>query len=287
MSTATVNFEMMKYWPLIKVDSKNHTVYGLVTCEKVDKDGEVCDYAGAKKAYQEWSEEAQESTSASGQDISLGNIRYMHTSRIVAGKATKLKYDDTKKQIWLESVPAPPLSKDDTDVWPLLEGGFLRGYSQGGRYATKVCDECRKDITGNFCNHCNKKVVVRYVPTISEVSYVDNPCLKEARFILVKSDGSTELKDFVKAAEVPTGNAGAIPDKPTEVSDVDPKDKSLAEQGASMACVCKCANCTKGDCANCSAETKCEMSAKAVNAADTPLNRALLKYLGGNLERFF
>src|SRR5271157_4880109 len=166
----TKRFELEKYFPLLKVDEKTHTAYGISTCEKEDKDGEICDYIGAKKAYQDWSAEAQESTTASGQDVSLGNIRYMH-KLIIGGKATKLKFDDERKQIWLETTPAPPLSKEDPDIWPLLEGGFLRGYSQGGTYISRKCDDCRTDISGNFCEKCKKRAVVRYIPSISEVSY--------------------------------------------------------------------------------------------------------------------
>lgn len=263
-------FDMLKFFPLVKVDKATHTVYGLATCESEDKDGEICDYEGAKKAYQEWAEEAQSSTTAAGQDVSLGNIRYMHTSRIVAGKASKIKFDDVRKQVWLESVPAPPVSKDDIDVWPLLEGGFLRGYSQGGRYISRVCNDCRKDITGRFCQHCNKNTVVRYVPSISEVSYVDNPCLKQATFILVKEDGSSELRKFKKES-IPT-EAGALPSTPTSVQDTPQGDKDLAAAGAvppdQRQCSCSCAECAKGNHGECMAAEKCAAApAKAAKAA--------------------
>jgi hypothetical protein len=229
-------FELVKYFPLIKVDEINHTAYGIATCEKEDKDGEICDYAGAKKAYQEWSKEAQESTTASGQAVSLGNIRYMH-KLIIAGKATKLKFDDDRKQIWLESTPAPPMSKEDPDIWPLLRDGFLRGYSQGGKYTSRVCNTCRKDIQGNYCGHCDKRVLVRYVPTIAEVSWVDNPCLKEATFTLVKSDGSTELKKFGKKETLMTTD--------------------LNELIKAADCKCSCDKCKAGKCASCTADQKC------------------------------
>lgn len=237
-------FELVKYFPLTKVDEANHTVYGLATCEKADKEGEISDYEGTKKSYQEWAREAQESTAAAGQGVSFGNIRYMHRL-IIAGKATKIKFDDVRKQIWLESTPSPPLSSEDPDVWPLLRDGFLRGYSQGGKYISRVCDDCRKDIQGNFCTHCDKRVLVRYVPSIAEVSFVDNPCLKEATFTLVKSDGSTELKKFVSKEEI-TLKEGFAP------------KVSKAEK-----CPCKCSKCEGGKCSECTAETKCS-SSKAV-----------------------
>jgi hypothetical protein len=229
-------YEMVKYFPLTKVDEINHTAYGIATCEKEDKDGEICDYAGAKKAYQAWSKEAEESTTASGQKVSLGNIRYMH-KLIIAGKATKLKFDDDRKQIWLESTPAPPLTPEDPDIWPLLRDGFLRGYSQGGKYTSRVCNTCKKDIQGNYCSHCDKRVLVRYVPTIAEVSWVDNPCLKEATFTLVKSDGSTELKKFGVKETIMTTD--------------------LNELIKAADCKCSCDKCKAGKCKACTAETKC------------------------------
>jgi len=263
MKTVIVpQFELLKYFPLVKVDESTHTVYGLATCEETDKEGEICDYDGAKKAYQEWSKEAQDSTTAAGQGISLGNIRYMHRL-IMAGKATKINFDDARKQIWLESTPAPPMSTEDPDVWPLLRDGFLRGYSQGGKYVSRVCNDCRKDISGNFCQHCNKRVDVRYIPTISEVWWVDNPCLKQATFVLVKSDGSTELKKFAGAA-LPTA-VGYIPSEIQQpvIVDVSP-----------AVCSCSCEACTSMNCASCSADPKCshEKAAKIIN-----FNRSILE----------
>jgi hypothetical protein len=240
-------YELVKYFPLAKVDERTHTAYGICTCEEPDKEGEVADYIGAKKSYQEWSKEASDSTTASGQGISLGNIRYMH-KLIIAGKATKLHFDDDKKQIWLESTPAPPISREDPDIWPLLEGGFLRGYSHGGRYKSRVCDTCRKNIQGSFCEHCNKKVIVRYVPEIAEVSYVDNPALKAASFTLVRSNGSSELKKFsetpalevIKALEILKGSG-----------------MSIEELIKADKCKCSCDKCKAGKCSGCTAETKC------------------------------
>jgi len=252
----TPGYEMVKYFPLVKVDSKQHTVFGIASCEIADKDGEIADYDGTKKAYQDWSTEALESTTGSGQQPSLGNIRYMH-KLILAGKATKLQFDDVKKQIWVESTPAPPISKEDPDIWPLLEGGFLRGYSHGGKYASRVCNECRKDIQGNFCEHCNKRVVVRYTPILAELSWVDNPCLKQATFTLVKSDGSMEVRKFASPPPLPPPAEGV---------------KTVTK------CNCKCANCGKGDCSACSADQKCSMAAGSKSATTTDINKEV-KYL--------
>lgn len=259
MSLVNQTYEMEKYFPLTKVDEKSHTTFGLVTCEKPDKDGELADYEGTKKAYESWSKEASDSTSSSGQQTSLGNIRYMH-QLVLAGKATKLQFDDDRKQIWLETTPAPAVIKGDPDIWPLIEGGYLRGYSHGGQYVSRVCDKCRKDISGNFCKGCDAQVIVRYIPTISEVSYVDNPCLKDATFSLVKSDGSIELKKF---SDDTFKQAVA---KNTAISKLSKELNKLIAKGGGEKCTCKCANCEAGKCAQCSSDNKCEMAAKTAKA---------------------
>ena len=278
------NYELLKYFPLLKVDEQTHTVYGIASCEKEDKDGEIADYEGTKKAYQEWSKEAQESTTAAGQDVSLGNIRYMH-KLILAGKATKLKFDDDRKQVWVESTPAPPISKEDPDIWPLLVGGYLRGYSHAGKYASRVCNVCRKNIKGNFCQHCGKDVVVRYIPVLAELSWVDNPCLKQATFTVVKSDGSTELKKF---SETPLVTALTSLEKLQQSTrEILPERKSmtkLEQQLRAMIkkgkCSCACAKCKDGNCAECTGETKCSATAKAVKYLVSSGGETHLPYTG-------
>lgn len=190
--------KLNKFVPLLKVDEETHTAYGVVTGEEPDKEGEICDYAYAKKSYQAWSGEAEQSTKAAGQDISLGNIRLQHSLQI-AGKAVKIDFDDKKKTISLGS------QTEDPQIWKLLKGGYVRGYSQGGSYDFRKCNVCETDIPeGRYCPNCERDVFVRYGPSIAEVSYVDNPCyrkanfsmVKNAKFVVVKSDGSTEQKDF-------------------------------------------------------------------------------------------
>ena len=248
--------ELVKYFPLTKIDEQTHTAYGICTCEEPDKEGEIADYLGSKKAYQAWSEEARKSTTASGQDISLGNIRFMH-KLIIAGKATRIHFDDAKKQIWLESTPAPPMSKEDPDIWPLLSGGYLRGYSHGGKYVSRVCNTCRKNINGSYCDHCDKKVMVRYIPEIAEVSWVDNPALKSATFTVVKANGSMELKKFAD----------------TPISEILKVGMETIQKTAG--CKCGCDKCKAGKCSGCTAETKC---GKAEKEDDKETDKAV-KYL--------
>lgn len=190
--------QLLKFIQLTKVDESTHRAYGIATSEAPDKDNEICDYADTVPGYKVWSTEAFTSTTSAGQEPSLGNIRLQHGLEI-AGKVTKLDFKDAEKQIWLESEPV------SDKIWEMLSKGFIRGYSQGGSYLYRKCDECKEDIggRGNYCKNCRKDVVVRYASKPSEVSYVDNPCLGEAHFSYVKSDGSLELRKFHQSSIPP------------------------------------------------------------------------------------
>jgi hypothetical protein len=172
--------EFKKFIRLVKVDEANHTVLGIVTSEVPDKDNETADYEASKKAFQIWSSDFIAKTTAAGQDLSLGNIRLMHGLEI-AGKATKIEYKDSEKQIWLESQPV------NDQIWKLIKGGFVTGYSMGGGYAWKKPE-------GNG---------IRFGPEIAEVSYVDNPCNGDASFAYVKADHSVEMRKFASPGTVP------------------------------------------------------------------------------------
>lgn len=167
--------KFLKTFRLVKVDEATHTVWGVAASEAVDSDQEICDYPAAKAAFQKWSDETLAKTSAAGQEPSLGNIRVMHQLQ-VGGKAIKIDYHDQDKEVWLGTEPA------SEDVWHLLKGGFLTGYSIGGDYDWKRPE-------GSY---------TRYAPIIGEVSYVDRPANPDASFAYVKSDGSTELRKFAK-----------------------------------------------------------------------------------------
>ncbi len=176
---------------LTKVDEATHTAYGILTGETVDCANEKCSYAATKPLYQAWSQETLASTTAAGQDASLGNVRLQHGMEI-AGKLTAIDYDDTAKTI---SVAAQPI---DDRIWKMIKGGFVTGFSQGGKYVWRKCDECGTAIktNDNYCPSCEKNVVVLYSAKPVECSLVDLPCLPEARFAYVKADGSTELRKF-------------------------------------------------------------------------------------------
>jgi len=189
--------DFLKYFPLVKVqdDADGRAIaYGLATCEAVDLEGERCVYKDTLPAYQAWSDAAMRSTAAASQELSMGNYRLQHSLQI-AGKCIGIDYLDDKKEIWTKGKAV------DEDISQMLREGFLRGQSHGGKYAYRKCAECGADIPQkNFCPMCNKKVVVNYaVGSLSEISWVDAPCLPQATFAYVKADGSMELRKFQKA----------------------------------------------------------------------------------------
>ena len=187
---------LLKFIQLTKADEATHTVYGIASSEKVDSDNEICDYESAKAEYTAWSNEQLAKTTAAGQDPSLGNIRIQHNVLQIGGKVTKLDFKDAQNQTWLESQPV------NDEVWKMLKGGFLTGYSQGGSYKWRKCNTCGGEMPRqagqNFCRKCNETVVVRFGPKIAEVSYVDRAAVPNAAFAYVRADGSIEMRKFQK-----------------------------------------------------------------------------------------
>ena len=164
-----------KFIPFVKVDSVRREVSGIVTAEQPDKDREVCDYEKSKPYYQAWSAEFSKATDGK----SLGNLRAMHQLDAV-GKATDLRFNDPDKEIIMT------FKVVDDDAWRKVEERVYTGFSQGGR---KVGEQVPDPV---------HKGCVRYVANPSEVSLVDNPCLPSAHFAYVKSDGSVEMRKFLK-----------------------------------------------------------------------------------------
>lgn len=199
-SKSVADGEFNKAFRFSKVEEQpdgNVMVWGIATHERPDSDNEVCDYDAAKTAYQAWSLAAVQRTSGAGQEISLGPIRYQHSTE-PAGKATKITYDDANRAIWLGSVPI------SDDIRQQLQQGFLTGYSQGGSYAWRKCTGCDKNLTlqqgNNFCPNCKKTVPVRFgLKRLAEVSYVDSPATGQG-FEYVKSDGTSRFVKFAKMA---------------------------------------------------------------------------------------
>jgi hypothetical protein len=164
---------MALFIPITKVDAERRLVYGTLSEEVRDKSDEILDYATAKPAFEKWSNDIKEASGGK----SLGNVRAMHGS-IAAGKLTDLKFDDDAKRI-------DGVAKiiDDAE-WNKVVEGVYTGFSIGGGYAKRWPDPTNSGL-------------MRYTPTLAEVSIVDNPCVPTATFEYIKADGSRELRKFI------------------------------------------------------------------------------------------
>jgi hypothetical protein len=160
-----------KFIRLTKVDAAQREVYGIVTSETPDKDGEICDYTTTVPQYKAWSAEFDEATGGK----SLGNVREMH-NRSAVGKVVSLVCDDAEKTIAVRARIV------DDDAWKKCEEGVYTGFSHGGEYVGETWPD------GQF---------MRYTAKPTEISLVDNPCNPEAHFEYVKADGSVELRKFL------------------------------------------------------------------------------------------
>jgi Putative phage serine protease XkdF len=164
--------DMTIFVPITKIDAAQRLVYGVVTAEKPDVSGEVCDYASTKPFYQKWSQNFASATDGK----SLGNLRAMH-SHVAAGKLVEIAFNDEQKRIEICGKVV-----DDAE-WQKVEEGVYTGFSQGGRYLKRWPDP-------------DEPALMRYTAEPLEVSLVDHPCLPEATFAVIKVDGSTELRKF-------------------------------------------------------------------------------------------
>ena len=161
--------------PITKIDAAKRLVYGVATAELPDVAKEICDYASTKPLYQKWSDGFSKATDGK----SLGNLRAMH-GNVAAGKLTEIAFNDDDKKIEICAKVV-----DDAE-WAKVEEGVYSGFSQGGRYVKRWPDPADSKLT-------------RYTAEPLEVSLVDNPCLPDATFSVIKADGSTELRKFKTA----------------------------------------------------------------------------------------
>lgn len=161
--------------PITKVDASQRLVYGVATAECEDRAGEICDYATTKPHYEKWSREIVRSSHGK----SRGNLRAMHGA-VAAGKVTQLAFNDAKKQIEICAKVV-----DDAE-WNKVKEGVYTGFSQGGTYARRWSDKDGR---------------THYTAKPSEISLVDLPCLPQARFEMIKVDGTRVLRKFRKGLE--------------------------------------------------------------------------------------
>ncbi len=164
--------ELQLFIPITKVDARQRLVYGIATAECEDRMGEICDYSSTKPLYEKWSAEIARSTKGK----SRGNLRAMHGA-VAAGKITKLAFNDDAKQIEICAKVV-----DDAE-WRKVEEGVYTGFSQGGTYEKRWTDDDGR---------------TRYTAAPSEISLVDLPCLPQARFEMIKADGSRVCRRFGK-----------------------------------------------------------------------------------------
>ncbi len=211
--------ELSIFCPLVKVDAAKREVWGVVTAEAVDKDGEICDYESTVPYYKAVVDEMSKATDG-------GNIfplRAMH-GLVAAGKGISIEFRDGEREIYMG------FKVVDDNEWKKVEESVYTGFSQGGRYVKKWKD-------GEY---------VRYTAKPGEVSLVDMPCLTRAHFDYVKADGTVEIRKFAKAGDIPA-KEGDLPKSPTPVSDI-----------KEHICDCDCEQCKQGYCQGCTATDKCE-----------------------------
>ncbi len=156
--------KLKKFIPFAKVDETKREVWGIVTAEVRDKDGETCRYAPTKELYRAWSAEFQKATDGE----SFGNLREMHQLK-AAGRGVGVEFHDEDKEIWMG------FKVVDSEAWNKVLEKVYTGFSQGGEYVDGP------DAQGF------------YTARPTEVSLVDNPCLGVAHFAFIRSTGAVEL----------------------------------------------------------------------------------------------
>lgn len=161
------------FFKLSKVNLAEQTVEGIATAELPDKTGEICDYETTVPYYKVWSDGIKKASGGK----SLGNVRAMH-GNVAAGKVIDIMFDDVAKAIRIVAKIV------DAAEWAKVVEGVYTGFSQGGEYIKRWKD-------GEF---------MRYTAEPSEVSIVDNPCLGEAIFEVIKADGTIERQAMKKPA---------------------------------------------------------------------------------------
>jgi len=165
--------------PISKVDQERRMVYGTMTTEDLDKQGDIVDYDAAKKAVEIWPK----------------NIREMHDTTKAVGSAVEIMPNDAQRKIDIGVY----ISKGAQSTWEKLLDGTLKGFSIGvphGRYRREPC-EVQKGAELVKANRL-------FCDTFSEASLVDNPANAKATVYLVKSaDGGLVTTEAVGILEAP------------------------------------------------------------------------------------
>jgi len=160
-----MNFQI----PITKIDEVKKEVWGVISDETPDKQGEIMDYDSSLEYFKAWSGEIEKNTNGK----SFGNCRLMHQPNAI-GKVIAINFNDATK-----SIEAGVKVVDDS-AWQLVEENVLSAFSIGGSYAKRWSD-------GEY---------MRYTAIPAEVSLVDNPANPSATISVIKSDGTTEQREF-------------------------------------------------------------------------------------------
>src|ERR1700677_1396980 len=150
------------FCPLIKVDVAKREVWGVVTAEVPDKEGEICDFDTTIPYYKAMVDEMSKATDG----VNIFPLREMH-GLSAAGKGIDIQFREGTKEVYMG------FKVVDDAAWNKVAEGVYTGFSQGGRYVKKWKD-------GEY---------TKYTAKPSEVSLVDVPCLTRAHFDYVKADG--------------------------------------------------------------------------------------------------
>lgn len=161
--------------PLTKIDASRREVWGVAAIEQPDRSREIMDYELSKPNFIKWSDSIRKASNGK----SLGNVRDSHSTHAV-GKVIALEPDDTAKafRVGVKVV--------DDNAWQKVQEGVFTGFSIGGSYGKRAPDSFYKDH-------------IRYEAIPTELSLVDVPCIPDAQFEFIKSNGESEMKKFTKA----------------------------------------------------------------------------------------
>lgn len=160
------------FLPISKVDEQQRLVFGIAADETPDSADEIFDYDKSKPHFEEWSEHIKEATGGK----SVGNLRAQHDPQKPAGKLTDIQFNDSAKSIEIAAKVV------DEDAWMKVQEGVFTGFSIGGKYADRWRDG---DLT-------------RYSAIPFEISLVDLPANPSATFQVIKSDGTSEERNFME-----------------------------------------------------------------------------------------
>lgn len=172
--TAGSKEEISIFCPLVKVDVAKREVWGVVTAEEPDKEGEICDFETTAPYYKDVVAEMSKATDGAN----IFPLRAMH-GLIAAGKGISIEFRKEAKEIYMGFKVV-----DDAE-WKKVQENVYTGFSQGGRYMKRWKD-------GEF---------MRYTAKPGEVSLVDMPCCTRAHFDYIKADGTVEMRKFSKSDE--------------------------------------------------------------------------------------